>query len=124
MVMVGKKMSENSKDKYRKERKLRIEEVEVIRKFLLGQGYCVQCGHSNPLDLELHHLGRARNNPDFVVSLCRNCHGQLTRRQNFWPKESLNHKNPPRLANAFVFKGLAEMFEMKSKKILQEYGIA
>ena len=123
-VLVGEKMSENSKDKYRNDRKMEIVDTRAIRELLLGQGFCVLCGHDDPLDLEKNHIGLERNNPSFVVSLCRNCHGRVSRKQRFWPKESLDRQNAPRLANAFVFKGLAELFEMKSKRILQEYGIA
>jgi hypothetical protein len=117
-------MSENSKDKYRKERKLRIEEVDAMRKVLMGQGYCVECGHNDPRDLEMHHLGRARNNPDLVVSLCRNCHGRLTRKQDFWPKKSLDRNNPPTIREASTYRGLSELFAELAQKSFQEYGIA
>ena len=110
-----------TKNQYRKERKLKIAEVNAMREFLLGQGYCILCGHSDPLDLEKNHIGLERNNPSFVVSVCRNCHGRISRKQRFWPEKSLDRNSPPRLANAFTFRGLAELFDMKSQKILQEY---
>lgn len=38
---------------------------------------CLDCGHADPLDLELHHIaGRAYD--DATVILCRNCHRRRT----------------------------------------------
>ncbi|MGI0062440.1 MAG: hypothetical protein ACREBA_08315, partial [Nitrosotalea sp.] len=56
-----------------------------------GQGCCVMCFHSDPFDLEGHHVG-ARANSDFIVSTCRNCHGKLSRKQYDWP-EGWSKKN-------------------------------
>ncbi|MDE2590059.1 MAG: hypothetical protein KGL95_10395, partial [Patescibacteria group bacterium] len=50
-----------------------------------GQGCCVLCLHSDPFDLEDHHVG-GKANSDFTISLCRNCHGKLSRKQYNWPK--------------------------------------
>ena len=100
-----------------------VEEEKLIREFLLGQGYCVICGHDDPLDLEEHHLGRKRNAPDFTITCCRNCHGRFSRKQRWWPKESLRKNNLPILKEAFVLKGTAEAILERVRWILQQYGI-
>jgi len=100
-----------------------IEEKRIIQEFLLGQGYCVICGHSDPLDLEAHHLGRKRNAPDFTITCCRNCHGRFTRKQRWWPIESLRKNNPPILKEAFVLRSTADALLERSRLILQYYGI-
>ncbi|MBM3910151.1 MAG: hypothetical protein FJ356_00705 [Thaumarchaeota archaeon] len=101
-----------------------IEENKWIEMFLKGQGYCIICGHDDPLDLEYHGPARERNIPDFLISCCRNCHGRFSRKQRYWPKESLRYKNPSDLKKAFLLLGLADVFKEKARKVFDEYGIA
>ncbi len=63
-----------------------IAENKLLETFLKGQGYCIICNHDDPLDLENHHMG-AKANSNLIISLCRNCHGRISRKQRYWPKE-------------------------------------
>lgn len=102
-----------------------LDEQKWIEEFLIGQGYCVICGHDDPLDLEGHHPGRERNHTWFRISACRNCHGRFTKKQDrWWPKASLRHDNPPDLKMAFVHRGLAEAFEAKARRIFDAHGVS
>jgi hypothetical protein len=52
----------------------------------LGENPVCICGYSNPYSLmrgkrrllENHHLFGKANDPDAIVILCRNCHGEIT----------------------------------------------
>jgi hypothetical protein len=47
---------------------------------------CVLCGYTNPFGLiqvhrsllEDHHVVTRAHDPEFVVAICRNCHGEVT----------------------------------------------
>lgn len=103
-----------------------FKEIKIIidwsREFFSSQGFCVICGHDDPLDLEFHHLGRKRND-EFVVSLCRNCHGRISRKQRWWPEISLSKNNPPSLKLACVALGLAQVCNEQAQKIFENYGL-
>jgi hypothetical protein len=42
--------------------------------------YCQKCGETNPEVLEQHHPDKI-NRPDFTITLCANCHEEITRKQ-------------------------------------------
>jgi len=42
--------------------------------------YCQKCGETNPEVLEEHHPDKI-NQPDFTITLCANCHEEITRKQ-------------------------------------------
>ncbi len=48
---------------------------------------CEICGSKE--NLELHHV-RGRKNGNEVITVCRECHQELTRNQNLWDKRCLN----------------------------------
>src|SRR5437667_2477649 len=100
----------------------RLNTLKEIKKwvdeFLGGQGFCIICGHDNPLDLEDDHLG-ARVNSDFVVSLCRNCHGRKSKIQRkSWPEGWYDKNNPPEVQIGLVLRGLSDILRLKSNHIL------
>lgn len=99
-----------------------LETESWITEFLLAQGYCVICGHDDPLDIEFHHVGRKRNS-DVVISVCRNCHGRFSRQQRWWPKASLKRNNPPDLRVALFYKGMSEILAEKARRIFEKYGV-
>jgi Fic family protein len=73
-----------------KEKGLTVEEIRrrtgaspnTICKILKGfKGkYCQKCGETNPEVLEQHHPDKI-NRPDFTITLCANCHEEITRKQ-------------------------------------------
>jgi uncharacterized protein YlaI len=71
-----------------------IRENKWLKQFFEGQGCCTICGHSDPFDLEGHHVGGKSNSP-YLISLCRNCHGRVSRKQYSWPK-GWSEKNKPK----------------------------
>ena len=58
--------------------------------------YCVKCGETNPEVLEEHHPDK-ENYPDYTITLCANCHEQITREQlrQKNKKQKLNGNNLP-----------------------------
>lgn len=85
-----------------------IRENKWLEQFLAGQGCCVWCFHSDPFDLEDHHVG-AKANSDFTVSTCRNCHGRLSRKQYDWPKGWSKKNKSEKQKTACLLIGLADV---------------
>jgi len=104
------------KRKYVDELRELVEEEKWIKKFLTCQGFCIICDHDDPMDLEFHEPGRKRNDLYLSVSVCRNCHGRFSRKQRWWPKESLRQNNPPLLKEGFVLLGLADIFAERARR--------
>jgi hypothetical protein len=101
-----------------------MREGKWLESFLSGQGFCIICGHDDPLDLEYHHVGHERNSSDFVVSCCRNCHGRFSRRQRLWPEVSLKNDNSQNDKDASVLMGLSDILKEKAIRLLQESSVA
>jgi uncharacterized protein YlaI len=91
-----------------------------LEEFCSSQGYCIICNHSDPLDLEYHHVA-GKNNDILTVSVCRNCHGRLSRYQRYWPNAWTRIDNPPDLQRAFFLRGLAEILHISAERIFQIY---
>jgi hypothetical protein len=95
-----------------------IEIKKWIDDFLSGQGYCIICGHDDPLDLESDHIG-ARANSDAIVSLCRNCHGRKSKIQRrTWP-QGWYDKNTSFKKQALVIRGLSDILRLKSDHMMR-----
>lgn len=105
---------------YFKEIQTLISEKKWIEEFLSGQGFCIICHHADSLDLEYHHIG-GKNNDNLTVSVCRNCHGKLSRKQRFWPKKWMRKNNPPDLKQAFLLRGLSDIFRLKADRIFERH---
>jgi len=105
-------------DDYFKDISKIIEENKWIEQFISAQGYCLVCGHNDPLDLELHHIA-GRKNSSVTVSLCRNCHGKISRRQRNWPKVWLNDNNPINICDAILLRGYSDLYRLVSEKYLE-----
>ena len=105
-------MASNNNDKkkiYFEEMKQRKEEKDWSDKFISGQGYCLVCGHDDPLDLEGHHAG-AKANSDLIVSTCRNCHGKLSRKQmKSWPEGWSLKNKPKKIRTALLLRGVSDL---------------
>ncbi|MHB8546478.1 MAG: hypothetical protein ACYDAJ_06900 [Nitrosotalea sp.] len=97
-----------------------INEKKWIEEFHSGQGFCIICYHTDPLDLEYHHIA-GKNNNDLTVSVCRNCHGRLSRKQRFWPIKWMMKNNPADLKQAFLFRGLSDIFRLKADRIFERH---
>lgn len=54
------------------------------------RGKCTAC-QGNNLPLEGHHVAMRRNDPDWVVDVCLNCHAELTQRQLAWNTRRGSH---------------------------------
>ena len=105
-------------DSYFKDISKIIEENKWIEQFISAQGYCLVCGHNNPLDLELHHIA-GRKNSSVTVSLCRNCHGGISRRQYCWSEVWKNDDNPIYICDAIFLRGISDLFRLISDKYLE-----
>lgn len=42
---------------------------------------CLECGENDPNVIEIHHVD-GRNNSDWEIPLCKNCHTKVTAEQN------------------------------------------
>lgn len=94
--------------------KKRLEEEKKIQDNLLqSQGYCIICNHADPYDLEFHHIG-GRSNNSLLVSMCRNCHGKVSRMQRFWPKGWSDKSKSQELKDAFLLRGMSDLLRVMS----------
>lgn len=90
-----------------------IESKKQMDKLVESQGVCLVCGHDNPLDFEYHHIG-GKANSSIVISICRNCHGRLSRKQYHWPK-GWSHKSKPSMkALAMLLRGISDILRVIS----------
>ncbi|MCA9828752.1 MAG: hypothetical protein KC444_10290 [Nitrosopumilus sp.] len=96
-----------------------IEEKKIIDNLLCSQGYCIICNHGDPLDLEFHHIAGKANSP-LVVSLCRNCHGRISRKQRFWPKDWAKPNKPEKRKQFFVMLGLNDLLSILICKMIED----
>lgn len=95
-----------------------IAEKKWVDKFVEGQGFCIICGHDDPLDLEYHHVAGKSNSP-LVVSLCRNCHGKISRKQQLsWPKGWSDEDKRPKCKEGLMLRGLSDLMRLKSDNML------
>lgn len=93
--------------------------IDWCKWFLSSQGFCVICGHDDPLDLEGDHVGAKANSP-IIISLCRNCHGRKSKTQRrSWPQGWFDKEKPFHVKNALVLRGLSDLLRLKSDHILE-----
>lgn len=96
-----------------------IKENKWLEKFFEGQGCCVICFHADPFDLELHHVG-GKANSDFQVSLCRNCHGRISRKQYNWPKDWSKKGKNQKQKTSFLLRGFADILQEIAERMYYE----
>jgi uncharacterized protein YlaI len=88
--------------------------------FLESQGFCVICGHDDPLDMEKDHIGARANSP-VLISLCRNCHGRKSIIQRRSWLQGWSDKNKPnQIKAAFVILGLSCLLRLKYDQMMLE----
>ncbi|MDE2590901.1 MAG: hypothetical protein KGL95_14695 [Patescibacteria group bacterium] len=92
-----------------------IKENKWLEKFFEGQNCCVICDHTDPFDLEYHHVG-GRKNSDFTVSSCRICHGRLSRKQYGWPKGWSKKNKNRKKKEACLLMGLGDLIRLIGEK--------
>jgi len=90
-----------------------LEEKKIESTLLQSQGYCIVCNHDDLLDLEFHHIG-GRSNCTIVVSLCRNCHGRISRMQRFWPKGWYDKSKSQEQKDAIILRGISDLLRVIS----------
>ena len=96
-----------------------IKENKSLNRLNEGQNCCVRCGHSDPFDLEYHHVG-GKANSDFTVSLCRNCHGRLSRKQDGWPEGWSKKKKSRKKKDACLLIGLGDLVRLIGERMYYE----
>lgn len=104
-------------ENYFNEIKNLLDSNKWIAEFLSGQGYCIICDHDDPLDFENHHVAGKHNN-SLTVSLCRNCHGRVSRKQRYWSKRWTNMNNPQNQKDAFLMRGISDLLRLKAERTL------
>jgi hypothetical protein len=82
---------------------------------------CVHCGESDPLCLELHHIG-GQAYDDALVTLCRNCHRKASDMQRDHPRQIDGEPDLLERAGHFLL-GLANLFALLVEKC-REFGSA
>ena len=98
-----------------------IAEKKEYDNFLKAQGYCIICGHDDPLDLEYHHLA-GKINSSHVISMCRNCHGRISRRQRAWPQGWSKNNNSTTKRLAILLRGISDILRVMSDHLLRIEG--
>ena len=109
---------EDKEKNYFAELKKLVEEKKFSELFTKAQGYCIACGHDQPQDMEFHHVG-AEANSKIVVSLCRNCHGRISRKQRTsWPRGWAFKNKPEMVKTALLYRGYADLLRLISDQML------
>jgi hypothetical protein len=96
-----------------------IKENKWLKQFFEGQGCCVICSHSDPFDLEYHHVG-GKANSDFTISTCRNCHGRLSRKQYDWPKGWSKKNKSKKQRTARLLMGIGDLLRALGERMYYE----
>jgi hypothetical protein len=66
-------------------------------------------------DLELHHVA-GRKHDYRMITVCKECHIELTKNQSIWDKRWLITNQPEMTRMAFFLYGLKDILALKSKK--------
>lgn len=101
------------KDYFDGDIKTLIAQKKTFDKLVESQGICVICGHDNPTDFEYHHIAGKANSP-LVISLCRNCHGRLSRKQYIWSKGWSRKSKSSMKALAMLLRGISDVLRVIS----------
>ena len=81
---------------------------------------CFVCGETNPDVLEKHHF-EGRNNSEWLITLCKNCHAVITAEQNKLPPKTRSAKASPKHKKSYADITLGALCELYGKK-LKELG--
>jgi len=100
-------------DNYFDDIKKLIAEKKTYDVLVESQGICFFCGHDNPMDFEYHHIAGKANSP-LVISVCRNCHGRLSRKQDVWPDGWPRKSKPSMKALAMLLRGISDVLRVVS----------
>ena len=104
-------------DEYFKDQKKRLEESKWLEDILSKDGCCLICGYNeNPLILEKHHIA-GKHNSDLTITVCPNCHRELSKKQESWNKDWNKKNNPVNKRFAFILRGICDLFRVKSDYI-------
>lgn len=104
-----------SNEYFKKQKELK-QDMKWIDDIIEKGGYCVICGYSdNLIILEKHHIA-GRNNSDITITVCPNCHRELSRKQESWDKDWNKEDNPLKLKLAFFLKGRSEVLRLMAKQ--------
>ncbi len=96
-----------------------IKENKWLKQFFNGCGCCVICSHSDPFDLEYHHVG-GKSNSDYVIALCRICHGKVSRKQYSWPEDWSKKNKPKSKKTGCLLMGLSDVIREIGEKMYYE----
>lgn len=84
-----------------------IKTEKRLQKLETDNPRCGVCGHATPRNLEKHHVA-GRKNSVLNVILCRNCHGEVSGRQeDLQPDFRSNDSSDPLLRQAAMLQGVA-----------------
>jgi hypothetical protein len=100
-------------DDYSIELKRRIQEQKELDKILSGAGFCCICGIIDPLGLDEHHIA-GRKHSDLTITVCKICHGKLSRMQRSYPETWLQKRLSPLKSIAFMLRGIADILRITS----------
>ncbi|NPE28391.1 HNH endonuclease [Methanococcoides sp. SA1] len=77
---------------------------------------CFNCVEDNPEVIEMHHVD-GRNNSDWIIPLCKNCHTKITAEQNkISPKKRSKKASSENLA-AFNIISIGALLELIGKRL-------
>ena len=100
-----------------KKKQLDKDEREQRRLRRLGSANpsCACCPERDSRCLELHHIAGQKNDPDTVVTTCRNCHRKLSDEQLDHPPDATPEDVLQRIAHFLL--GLADMLALIVEKL-------
>lgn len=108
--------------RWRDEAEASLDEIEAWVNTLVSQSIedskitmekCEVCKSRD--GLEAHHIA-GRKHDYRTVSLCSDCHQDLSRKQRAWGKEWGRQNQPEQVRQVFFLRGLIELLELKAIK--------
>lgn len=68
-------------------------------------------------DSELHHPSGWKHNPNIVLTVCKSCHRELSRRQMVWDKRWELADQTENVRNAFLLQGISDILMLRYVKL-------
>lgn len=91
--------------------------IDIIENPNQPKRYKCEICNSMDIKLEMHHIRRHKNGNE-TITVCLECHKELTDKQRLWDKSWLNSDSEDK--ETYLIRGLIDLCELKYDKTHQE----
>ena len=75
--------------------------------------FCQICGRKTS-ELEYHHIS-GRKHSELTIQVCKQCHSELSTKQNFYDSHWRLQNVDERIKEGFLIQGISDILQLKSK---------